>query len=284
MANNQTLTEIEGWRNAALIQVVAESFLQGKDLKDPNAVGRALLSGNTPPAFDNDSTAQQFIRFAGKQGEPTQQLTDFLARFEIIDQHADDGTGFSATLLRERATGQLTLAFRSTEYKSPVSDGIGGDYDRDGFFGADGEVEQQGYAFAQILAMQRYWERLQQGLTDVDPANKTERNLAGNVDGALRSYLQNAANKIDVVGYSLGANLASVFTVRNAERVNRSIVFNAAGIGRIDNVPEAQLGAKLDQVLATLKLALENPLAVSLVGIADPEQQRRLVDEWRRHD
>ena len=123
-ANDVTRDTIQRWLDAALQQVAAESYLDGISLQDSLLVTGRLERGNSPLAGAID----QFIRMTPAQA------TDFLNRYQVVDHHANDATGFSATVLRNKDTSsaqydQYSLVFRSTEYKLPAE---GGDYDRDG--------------------------------------------------------------------------------------------------------------------------------------------------------
>ena len=129
---------------------------------------------------------------------------EFSQRYQIVSHHANDSTGFSATLTQEIGTNNFTLSFRSTEYRARAD---GGDFERDGTFGADGDVTLQGFAFAQLASMEDYYQT-------------TVKNLLPT--GAV----------LKVTGYSLGGNLATVFTEIHSAEVNHTYTFNAVGRGR----------------------------------------------------
>src|SRR5262249_24094053 len=140
LTNEARVDTIRVWLDAALQQVAAESYwhlLQAG--LTPNQI---LQRGNSPSNPANPTQpADQFIRLTEKQA------LIFLDRYEIIDHHPNDWTGFSATLLKDTETGQYTLAFRSLEYKNRAE---GGDLERDGKLGAAGEINEKGFAFAQL--------------------------------------------------------------------------------------------------------------------------------------
>src|SRR3970040_2356691 len=164
------LGTIHKWLDFALQQVAAESYLHGIELGSSQQISGQLLRGNTPVNPENPGAEpDQYIRLTQSQA------ATFLAEYEIVDHHANDASGFSATPLRRKVAdsvsgaqaGEYTLAFRSTEYKNPSQ---GGDYDRDGFLfrgtnRADGEIAFSGFAQGQIAAMEAYYERLKQGIT-----------------------------------------------------------------------------------------------------------------------
>jgi Ca2+-binding RTX toxin-like protein len=103
-------------------------------------------------------------------------------------------------------TNNFTLSFRSTEYRNQSQ---GGDYERDGLPGADGEIAGAGFAFAQLVSMERYYRELK-------------------TSGLLP---QNAV--LSVTGYSLGGHLATVFTELHSTEIQHTYTFNGAGRGHI---------------------------------------------------
>src|SRR5207247_6159088 len=131
---------------------------------------------------------------------------------------------FSATLLRVRDgqpdAGTYSLLFRSTEWKNIER---GGDYQRDGYDGAGGNIKDIGFALGQLRDMEWYMSRLREGIL----THGTEQ------DGIAIKNALAAGAKIDVLGYSLGAHLATVFTELHARQdlVRSTTVFNARGRG-----------------------------------------------------
>jgi hypothetical protein len=154
MANDTTT-----WLSFAIQQMAAESYLDGINLQDPSAVISRLLDGN------NNSQVIPVDEFIGKtrfvdlqEASNADQITGsaqaFIARYQIVDHHADDASGFSATLLFDRETNSYTLSFRSLEFQDRVD---GGDWERDGrnasglTSAASGEIAFSGFAFAQLM-------------------------------------------------------------------------------------------------------------------------------------
>src|SRR5205085_12116707 len=124
--NKRSESNISPWVKYGLPQMAAESYLDqlasGRQLKD------ILTDGN------NDIRVIPSEQFSGKT-RFTDQLTSYFvpapgssARYQIIDHHANDATGFSATLMRDSTTGEYTLSFRSLEYQNQA---MGGDWERD---------------------------------------------------------------------------------------------------------------------------------------------------------
>jgi hypothetical protein len=168
-------SNISLWLRFAQQQIAAESYLHDIDIASATDVADALVRGNNPQGFPE----RGFTRLVQTQAD------QFTQRYQILDHHANDATGFSATLLRDTTTGEYTLSFRSTEYQNAVD---GGDWERDGLSGADGEIFSKGFAFGQLVSMEKYYQRLK-------------------TDGVLP---QGAT--LNVTGYSLGGHLATVFT------------------------------------------------------------------------
>lgn len=120
-------SQISIWLDFALQQMAAESYLD-----DPGGLFTQLTRGSNRFGFD-PPTGQLLgaTRF-------TNLLADrFIAEYDIVNHHTNDATGFSATLMQERGTNNFTLSFRGTEYSNQSQ---GGDWERDGLPGADGEI------------------------------------------------------------------------------------------------------------------------------------------------
>jgi Ca2+-binding RTX toxin-like protein len=199
-------SEISTWLQFSLQQMAAESYLDGIDLNIKENVKIRLRLGNNRSGFPESGAT----RFTGTQ---TQGLQDqaFVDRYQIVDHHANDATGFSATLIKDLSdpTGKtFTLSFRSLEYQNQVD---GGDWERDGLSGAAGEIAGTGFALAQLVSMERYYRELK-----ADPSKLPL--------GAI----------LNVTGYSLGGHLATVFTQLHANEVAATYTFNGAGRGGIN--------------------------------------------------
>ncbi len=220
MPNNTTST----WLNFALQQMAAESYLDGINLLDNDQVEARLVRGNNRPGFDPPSG-----ELPGKTRFTNVLADRFLSTYEILDHHANDATGFSATLLRDRTTGEYTLSFRSTE-SAPVAEG--GDRERD-LFGADVEIGAFGFAFGQLVAMEAYYQSLKaSGTLPV---------------GAV----------LNVTGYSLGGHLATVFTELHEGDVTHTYIFNGPGRGHVPGLAAEE--TRIQDMLTYFRSVLENP-------------------------
>ena len=242
-----TDSTLETWYKFLLAQMSAESYLDQRDIGV--ALQTILRNGN------NNGIVQAEGDFTGATRMTTTQVEQFNAEWEILDHHANDGTGFSATLLRSRTTGELTLSFRSTEYQS---ENKGGDWSRDGFAGADGQIFFTGFAVAQLTAMEEYWSQLQQN-----------------------PLLVPAGAKINVTGYSLGAHLATVFTELHAEQIDHTYTFNAAGRGTVTSGAEGTQQQRIAAMLARFKEAM---LHVSSIDGGPAARSPRSVGKPRRYN
>ena len=140
-------SQISTWLDFALQQMAAESYLNYH-----GGLQSQLTRGNNRFGFDPPTgPLLGATRF-------TNVLADrFISKYDIVDHHANDATGFSATLLKDTTTNTYTLSFRSTEFPNQVE---GGDWERDGRPGADGEIFDHGFAFAQLVSMERYYRQL----------------------------------------------------------------------------------------------------------------------------
>jgi hypothetical protein len=192
-------TEIQTWYDFVLAQMASDSYLD-IDLTDPNKLKDALRNG----ANHRDFIAELEPEELSATRMTNVMIDDFLGRWEVIDQLMNTTTsGFSATLLKNKTTpGEYTLSFRSTESK-PASKG--GDFERDGGSGADGEILDIGLAWAQIRDMEAYYAQLKSGQLSTDGATSED-------GAAVAQYLADGG-KLSITGYSLGAHLAQVFTL-----------------------------------------------------------------------
>lgn len=114
MPQNSLITT---WLGFAIQQMAAESYIH-KAFSGKLTLGEVLLLGNNnvnnvPGASPTDPNLSGKTRFANVLADR------FLATYDIIDHHANDATGFSATLMRDRTTGEYMLSFpaRNTETK-----------------------------------------------------------------------------------------------------------------------------------------------------------------------
>jgi len=134
---------IRTWLDFALLQSVAESYLDGINIDQQNdeeiktLIQQRLSLGNNHYLKNPD-------------GDGRTKMTDVQARwfttnYTIVDHLANTDSGLSATIFQNKTTGGFTLSFRSTEFSFGEFDGghpdEGGDWGRDGQPGADGDIK-----------------------------------------------------------------------------------------------------------------------------------------------
>jgi hypothetical protein len=170
-----TLT-IADYLKYANLQMAAEAFIRDEQTlvlaSTPEAVISALIEGN-----------KRSLKFTRPQAEA---FVDAAKGWTVLDQRANTNTGFSGTLFRNNATGELVLSFRSTEFID--------DHARDNKATNDLEIDGTGFALGQVADMEEWYATL----------SASGGPLAG------KTY--------SVTGYSLGGHLATVFNqLRQAE-------------------------------------------------------------------
>jgi Ca2+-binding RTX toxin-like protein len=266
-------SNIEALYDFTLQQMAAESYFEGMSLSDTNSVRDALIRGTNrigypPGAGEGNTSLNQ--GYPGYTRMTESQADEFLGKYRIIHQWSDDptptgsrpapegiagkpklntdvlaNTGLSATLIQDKATGSFTLAIRSTEFRAWDK---GGDGERDKT-GADlTDVAFNGFALAQLDALEQYYQWLK--------------------DNAKLPI----GAKLNVTGYSLGAHLATVFTEIHQDDINiqfgEAVTFNGAGRGTWNT----NIGSEKD-IIAYYHAVLNDPsLAPEAGGI--PTQQR----------
>jgi len=249
-------------------QMAAESYLETPAIWDnAQSVIDALQLGTNRDGFPKPLALNG--GYPGLTRMTPAQAEEFVSKFTIIHQWSDNptalgvrptgagqagylalngqqilaNTGLSATLIRSNETDAYTLAIRSTEYRS-WSDGGDGERDKAGadIYG----IAPNGFAFAQLDALEYYyaWLKGPGGL----PADAT----------------------LNVSGYSLGGQLATVFTEIHRTEMNggETVTFNGAGRGSIG------AGGSLQQMLALYRQALINP-ASTPEGLGDDDARMR---------
>ncbi len=128
----------------AILQVVGESHLDltSKWGNDNLSLDVVLGSGNNHPQRAPDGPGATKLT-------PT-QIDWFKKNYEIISHYPNDRSGFSATLMQNKFTGEYKLSFRSTEYAHQED---GGDWERDGAKATDGEISGIGFPMAQMTSL-----------------------------------------------------------------------------------------------------------------------------------
>lgn len=216
MANKK----IQNFFDMATLQVASEAFL--KDVTSSSEFRSKLEQGNETLSMLPTAITNKF----GFEDKKFILVAHQDLSFASPDQASDTTglrSGFSASLFHDTEADQYTLSFRSTEFASDIRDA--GDIE------ADLEVAKFGWAFSQIHSMESFWNFLTSGapigtggisIPDVEKVNAFNADLA-------------AGKRINVTGYSLGANLATAFTELHYDEniVDRTYLFNGAGTGDV---------------------------------------------------
>ena len=195
----------------ATLQSIAESYLHLASQVNPFAeldIRQVLNFGVNHPVSNVEGASATRL---------TQVQIDWLTPNYDIALHVpnDPASGLSATIFKNRGTGEFVLSFRSTEFQL---ENKGGDWNRDGKPGADGEIFGNGLALAQLAAMENMWEQVLSGKTFNVATGSWEADTA-NALGTLRD----GSAPLVVTGYSLGGHLSTAFTLLYADRVTDSM-------------------------------------------------------------
>ncbi|TXT27367.1 MAG: Hemolysin-type calcium-binding domain-containing protein, partial [Gallionellaceae bacterium] len=201
----------------------------------------ANFLNNTGVLLTNTSDIQNALiasGFSGTQGNPPQsaQGAAFLTQWEVVDQYTANGfivgdnSGFSATLFRNKTTGQYTFAVRGST--DPVAD----------FMWADASLATGGIAIDQLVSMVNYVLRLDAGasgqtaqlLVDTPPGwpafgTRTVGWSNTMVQGVGPNIPLSSLTDLTLTGHSLGGALAQMYQrIFGGASVD---TFNSVGIG-----------------------------------------------------
>jgi len=206
----------------ALLQSAAESYMDDiSNASSESDIWRALTAGNNHPELIGKLPTDSVL--SGATRCTLLQAQWFTDNYQIIEHYPNDASGFSCTLFRNKQTGEYTLSFRSTEYAVQE---LGGDWERDGANGADGDISSIGFALGQLFSMENFYKYLREGKVwnNVTKQWEVSEDVAAFADGQA---------VLNVTGYSLGAHLATAFTLLHWDAVANTYTFNAAGVGGI---------------------------------------------------
>ena len=253
----------------SLLQLGAESYLHDKNFANQGDVVTAWKFGF------NDASHEFIQRQAGAAGADADRLPGYnrmverqavamFNAYEVIDHHANDSTGFSATLYRHRTSGEYTLSMRSTEARPW---GVAGDAERDNEGANKSGIYERGFAFAQLATMNDYWSHIRAGQAWNRSSGTWETQSSGKL-ADFRTYMDQrsaegaaSAKKFNVTGYSLAGHLATAFTLMHEPDVSQAYTFNGAGPGVLRSGDTT--GATIAQMLQTFATVLRNPAQVT---------------------
>lgn len=195
------------------------------------------------------------------QGLSAKQATNFANTYDVVTQYNDtlaeggQGTGLSATVFRDKATGKLSLAIRGTELADT----------RD--LNTDAWMIASGVAYDQLVSLYNWWKRettaagvqVQQFQLVSSSSNPQAVKLgdtlwlepAATASGTSKLL---GASGLEVSGHSLGGHLAMAFSTLFAGVVAQTTVFNAPGFKdtAINQTFFAALGGTIPMVGDTL--------------------------------
>ncbi len=217
------------------------------------------------------------------EGFSTTQAAAFVAQWRVIDQYTAPstlgvtGTGFSATVFQNIATGAYTLAIRGS---TDIND-----------FVADAQlIFDTGIAAAQLVDLYNYWQRLTTPVYEHVRTAKIVTTTDGSASGIFASTtvtdetgnayqlytrieFENSPDyglglnlgNLDVTGHSLGGHLAMAFTRLFPSVASNAIVVNGLGF-KLDNGTVNNLFAALGGATSFTASQIQN-----VYGIAGPE-------------
>lgn len=175
------------------------------------------------------------------------QASAFLEKYEIVSQIDDRGTGFSATVFKDKNSKKITFAVRGTQP---------GDFANDLLIADFGQIGPDGYARSQAASMYRYWRKLTTAAGESVAYSEAEiqKLYAINTalrDGSGRGYLVfrsevladkgidegqglgnavlNSNSIVNIAGHSLGGHLAMLFARFFPENTDEVVTVNAPG-------------------------------------------------------
>jgi hypothetical protein len=298
--------QLNQYLDFALVQLAAESYLHGLDVADGTEVARRLKFGFNDPthqfvqgkagAFDSNAP-----KLPGYNRMVGSQATIFVDDYDIVDHHANDSTGFAATLFRRRDGDRgYVLSFRSTEYRRWD---LAGDGERDYDGTSRAGIFERGFALGQLAAMEDYWRHIRLGDRWDGQAGVWVADAPEGAIGTFAAYMDSresegggSTKRFNVTGYSLSGHLATVFTLMHSSEIDQTYTFNAAGHGTMMDRTQTGVelsggttGGAVSAMVAEFARALTTPGSITdddlrdsiLPGEADPAQKLFLLQAQR---
>jgi hypothetical protein len=164
--------EVSTYLKYANLQMASEALL---DTSLQFGLEKALTNGNNRSSKFTTTQATEFVN-----------ATD---GWTVVEHLGNTTSGFSGTLFKNNATGELVLSFRSTEF---IDDAV-----RDNQATNTLEIKELGWAFGQIADMEDWYAALR---------TKYATDFAASPGGQFA-----------VTGYSLGGHLATAFNLLRME-------------------------------------------------------------------
>ena len=218
---------VKSYLDSALLQLAAESYMHGINLarqdiddekvkiirrlkygfNDPThdfIKQKAGVTGDADIATESQTTGSNSPVLSAYNRMVEEQAREFVSQYEIVDHHANDSTGFSATLFKNKDTGAYTFSMRSTEYRPSE---IAGDGERDLFGTSRQGIADKGFAFDQLASMEDYWSHISNGERW---NNDTQAWVSDGGGGKLAAFKESlTSNKINLTTRGAGSGLAN---------------------------------------------------------------------------
>ncbi len=268
--------QVKKIKNFLLAQFAAECYLDDLDYHDGSGLsfdtldamhvdtehdydksntltGRLALGANQYDLYsiNDDGSKKDGVNWSATLATKV-MINDLAKEWKIVDQISNQNSGFSATLLYSEEYG-YTLSFRSTESKKQAE--YNGDQERDSL-GANKEIKDTGFAWAQIMDMEEYLEHLMKG----ELASKGYKE-----DSAVKNAFTASDFQLNLTGYSLGAHLAQTFTGMHYDLVNEVMIFNGAGMGEFtedgDSPTLQETGETLAAAIGEIRASYDDIIA-----------------------
>ncbi|MCE9639241.1 MAG: tandem-95 repeat protein [Betaproteobacteria bacterium] len=285
---------VKKYLDFALLQLAAESYMHGINLAAQNTdvvrdqlirrlkygfndpthpfiKSEAGVTGDADAAPETATTGSNSSVLAAYNRMVATQATRFVNDYEIVDHHANDATGFAATLFRRKTNdpvsgakaGDYILSPRSTEFRDWAK---AGDGERDNTGANLGGIILRGFAIAQLASLEDYWQRLKNGQGWNSATSQWEDNprLAD-----FKSFIASPLNGgVTVTGYSLSGHLATVFTLTHRSEVKQTYTFNAAGHGELVGLDTSDTNISSMVALFTRVLMDPGSVVVDVANVA----------------
>jgi len=239
MANRQ----LESWLDLVSSQIAAEAFL-GRAFGASDEEARVLALGlglqigninNSRFPFDTEEVPSAFTdAYARRYELVAYQDLSFGLNNGVLNGYSDGAnlapskSGFAAVLLRDRlaepGNSQYVLSVRSTEFAESIRD-LGDYY-------AGLEIKLLGASLGQLGSLNRFFSAARMG--EVAPTGQGDLGKLSE----FSAYMA-AGGKVNLTGYSLGGELATLFSGLRSDDIGHVTLVNAAGTGIPRGLPAA---------------------------------------------
>ncbi len=220
MANSQ----IQAYADMVNLQVAAEAFWGRLNGPSPQTTIQISTEGNKNNSKEPDAITDLFDPSvdSNPNGGPRYKLIahqDLSLNATTISELGTSAvankSGFSASIFFDTVKNEYTLSIRSTEFADSIFDG--------GDIQANLDIGLRGWAFAQVSSMGAFWNAIVNGEATNGVNATTVPDAAALAQ--FRNYLTGGVGKVNVTGYSLGANVAEAFVEMHRAQVAQAYRF-----------------------------------------------------------